>query len=197
MTGLRRCLTVRTPAPDPRRPGSRAALFFPTTAGNWGGALPKGPTVRITRPENRPARSKEHFHAAAKLSAPALRPTAQRRKSRNGHPGDVRFHAVRQSTTGPLRKIVWEFWGKGGVVAGKGHLFPARSDRRRPAGPGPSRRRKLRAATATQRPISPQEASPPKITWPPAPRPVPGRPDGWPHNWRVRSRRRTGRCGAA
>lgn len=44
---------------------------------------------------------------------------------------------------------------------------------------------------------SPRPSLSPLPTVPPAPRRGRGHPDGWPRNWRARSRRRTGRCAAA
>lgn len=44
---------------------------------------------------------------------------------------------------------------------------------------------------------SPRTSLSPLPTVPPAPRQGRGHPDGWPRNWRVRNRRRTGRCAAA
>ena len=75
-------------------------------------------------------------------------------------------------------------------------IFFAGSDRRRPAGPCPLRRRKLRASTARQR-ASPRPGLSLLPTVPPAPRRGRGHPDGWPRNWRARNRRRTGRYAAA
>ena len=122
---------------------------------------------------------------------PAIgRPRAKATKYESGHPEDVRFSMPAGQRRGPSKKIIGAFWGEGwGASTG--------SDRRRPAGPCPLRRRKLRASTATQSLPSSRTGLSLLPTAPPVPRRGRGHPDGWPRNWRVRNRRKTGRCAAA
>ena len=105
------------------------------------------------------------------------------------------FHA-RRSATGTFQKNHRSVFGEE-VRSSREVFFSAGSDRRRPVGPCPLRRRKLRASTATQ--SLPSSRTGPSLlpTVPPAPRRDREHPDGWPHNWHVRTHRRTGRYAAA
>lgn len=111
-------------------------------------------------------------------------------KTKSGHPEDVRFSMpVSQRRDFPERSYE-RFWGRGG------ELDFSRRERPKAA------RRAVPVATEEATGIdsnakaSPRPSLSPLPTVPPAPRRGREHPDGWPRNWRARSRRRTGRCAA-
>ena len=109
-------------------------------------------------------------------------------KTKSGHPEDVRFSIARRSATEIFQKDHMSGFG-GGV--GSCPLFSAGSA-------VPVATEEATGIAATQRGgPSPRNSLSPLPTVPPAPRRGRGHPDGWPRNWRVRNRRRTGRCAAA